>query len=165
MDHLRRLFENLDFQNVETFIASGNVIFESSSKNPKLLEKKIESHLLKALGYDVVTFVRSMRQLGAISMFRPFPDDEVEEAHALYIGFFRDTPQKHVLNGLAAYISEANDFHLSKREVYWLSRRKMSESEFSPALLEETLEMPVTLRNSNTIKRLAAKYCVIDPAG
>ncbi len=38
MDHLRRLFEALGFTNVETFIASGNVIFDSTSKSTKAFE-------------------------------------------------------------------------------------------------------------------------------
>ena len=61
MDYLRSLFESLGFSNVETFIASGNVIFDSTSKSTKALEKKIESYLLKTLGYEVVTlFVRPL---------------------------------------------------------------------------------------------------------
>jgi uncharacterized protein (DUF1697 family) len=51
MDYLRHLFETLGLSNVETFIASGNVIFDSPSRNTKTLEKKIERHLLEKLGY------------------------------------------------------------------------------------------------------------------
>jgi uncharacterized protein (DUF1697 family) len=47
MDYLRSLFEELGFTNVETFIASGNVVFDSSYKNPASLEKKIEGHQQK----------------------------------------------------------------------------------------------------------------------
>ena len=44
MDQLRRLFERLGFSKVETFIASGNVIFESASRSAKALEKNTEAH-------------------------------------------------------------------------------------------------------------------------
>jgi uncharacterized protein (DUF1697 family) len=50
MDRLRQLFESLGFSNVETFIASGNVIFESSSRNAKNLEAKIEKALIRSAG-------------------------------------------------------------------------------------------------------------------
>ena len=50
MEHLRILFEELGFENVETFIASGNVIFDSKTKSTKTLETKIEKHLRQALG-------------------------------------------------------------------------------------------------------------------
>ena len=50
MEDLRRLFETMGFANVETFIASGNVIFESKSKNTQAMERKIENHLRESLG-------------------------------------------------------------------------------------------------------------------
>ena len=49
MDQLRKLFAELGFANVETFIARGNVLFDSSSKSGPALEKKIEKHLKAAL--------------------------------------------------------------------------------------------------------------------
>ena len=61
MERLRREFEFLGFSGVETFIASGNVIFEALAKNEAQLRAKIESHLRKALGYEVATFIRSGR--------------------------------------------------------------------------------------------------------
>ncbi len=57
MDDLRRLFESLGFTRGETFIASGNVVFETTSKNTTALERKIEKKLRDALGYEVATFI------------------------------------------------------------------------------------------------------------
>ena len=51
MDRLRTLFEAAGFRGAETFIASGNVVFESSRKSAGDLERAIETHLKKALGY------------------------------------------------------------------------------------------------------------------
>src|SRR6185503_16055156 len=51
MDYLRQLFEEMGFSNVKTFIASGNVIFDSASKSGKTMEKKIEEFLHSRLGY------------------------------------------------------------------------------------------------------------------
>ena len=50
MDRLRQLFESLGFSNVKTFIASGNVVFESASRNAKTLKQKIEAKLREAVG-------------------------------------------------------------------------------------------------------------------
>jgi uncharacterized protein (DUF1697 family) len=57
MDDLRQLFQSLGFSGVETFLASGNVVFEATSRNTKALEKKIEKKLQEALGYEVATFI------------------------------------------------------------------------------------------------------------
>ena len=159
MDYLRDLFAGLGFRNVETFIASGNVIFDSTSKSTRALEKKIESCLLEALGYDVATFIRSTTQIADIAQHKPFPDSELSTAgHALYIGFMAGEPTETAKEKLLSLATEVDDFHLNGREIYWLCRAKFSESEISGALLAKTLGLPATLRNSTTIRRLAAKY-------
>jgi hypothetical protein len=65
MERLRREFEGLGFAEVETFIASGNVIFESRATNEKLLSSKVERHLESALGYEVAVFIRSSAELNS----------------------------------------------------------------------------------------------------
>src|SRR5262245_43574496 len=88
MDHLRSLFEALKFSNVETFIASGNVIFDSKTTDTKALESKIEKHLKQQLGYEVITFLRSLPELKAISAYKAFHDKELSnETNTLYVGF------------------------------------------------------------------------------
>lgn len=160
MDHLRSLFEGLGFSNVETFIASGNVIFDSSAKSSKSLEKKIETTLAKALGYEVLTFVRSVDELMEIAAYQPFAPADINAAgHTVYVGFMADSPSEAAKQKLLSLATEVDEFQLNGREVYWLSRTKFSDSTISGAVLEKTLVLPATLRNSNTIRRLAAKYC------
>jgi uncharacterized protein (DUF1697 family) len=159
MDYLRDLFFGLGFRNVETFIASGNVIFDSTAKSARALEKKIESCLLESLGYEVATFVRSTSELAEIARYKPFPDSELSAAgHRLYIGFMAGEPSDTAKEKLHSLATKADDFRLKGREVYWLCRTKFSESEISGALLAKTLGMPATLRNSTTVKKMAAKY-------
>ncbi len=159
MDYLRQRFEALGFSNVETFIASGNVIFEAPAENTQTLEKQIERHLQHSLGYEVATFIRSPAQLTAIATYQPFPTAELEaEGHSLYIAFLPAPPNDEAQQKLMAFRTEVDDFHFHEREVYWLCRTKMSESAFSGALLEKTLGLPATMRNATTVKKLAAKY-------
>ena len=159
MDYLRSLFTELGFSNVETFIASGNVIFDSSSKSTNVLEKKIESALECALGYAVATFVRSTSELAAIARYKPFSDAEMSApGHSLHIGFMASQPSVAAKANLPSLTTRMDDFHLHGRELYWLRRGKFSESEVSGALLARTLGMPATIRNSTTVRKLSAKY-------
>ena len=159
MDRLRELFESLGLSNVETFIASGNVIFDSPATNTQMLEKEIEDHLGGSLGYEVATFIRSASELGDIASYRPFEASELDrEGNSLYIAFLRSPPGGEAEERLAAFRTEIDDFHVVGREVYWLCRKRMSESAFSGALLEKTVGMPATMRNATTIRKLAAKY-------
>lgn len=157
MDHLRRLFEAMGLANVETFIASGNVIFDSAEPNKKALERQIEESLQAALGYAVATFIRTTAELGEIARHKPFQEPD-SDSHNLYIAFLADTPADAAQQKLLSFTTEIDEFHVNDREVYWLCRKKMSESTFSGALLEKTLGLPATMRNSTTVKKMAAKY-------
>src|SRR4051794_20496358 len=77
MDYLRKLFEEMGFSSVETFIASGNVIFVSPEADTRALEKKIEGHLRNALGYEVATFIRSASEIAEVASYEPFPGVDV----------------------------------------------------------------------------------------
>src|ERR1043166_2432444 len=72
MERLRKEFEGMGFSGVETFIASGNVIFTARAGNPAALGKKIEARLRAALGYEVATFVRTAEEVAAVAGYQPF---------------------------------------------------------------------------------------------
>jgi uncharacterized protein (DUF1697 family) len=160
MDYLRNLFVELGFANVETFIASGNVIFDSRSKNTTRLEQTLEKFLREKLGYEVRTFVRAASELAALAEYQPFNQADLEaDDHTLYIGFLETKPTAETTARLLKLSTDSDDFHLNERELFWLcGRLKFSESIVSGGSLEKTLGMKTTLRNSNTIKRIAAKY-------
>jgi uncharacterized protein (DUF1697 family) len=160
MEYLRSLFEAMGFSGVETFIASGNVVFDSTSKSTKALEKKIEGYLREALGYEVATFIRTITEVAAISRYKPFIDAELTaEGNVVYVAFLADSPGDETKQKLQSFNNETDEFHVYGREVYWLCRKKFSESKFSGALLERTLGMKATVRNSTTVKKIASKYC------
>jgi uncharacterized protein (DUF1697 family) len=159
MDYLRTLFEALGLANVETFIASGNVIFDSKSKNALALERKIEKHLQETLGYQVATFLRATSALQEVACYKPFSDvDLAAPGNTLYIGFLTEVPSEAAQQKLLSRVTRVDDFHIFGREIYWLCRTTFSNSEFSGARLEKTLGLPTTLRNANTVRKLAAKY-------
>jgi uncharacterized protein (DUF1697 family) len=160
MDHLRKLFEALGFSNVETFIASGNVIFDAPSTDARALEAKIERHLKQSLGYEVITFLRTTAELAAVAQYKAFrPTDLNVDGTALYVAFLRDTPAAAAMQKLLALRTDMNDFHVQGREAYWLCRTRMSESGLSGPFLEKALAVPATLRNVTTVNKLTAKYC------
>jgi uncharacterized protein (DUF1697 family) len=158
MDQLRSLFEALSFSNVATFIASGNVIFDTKSADTRALESKIERNLKKSLGYEVATFIRSVPEVVAIAQHQPFPSEEIDAGTSLFVLFLRDAPaeeQQRKLNGLR---SEVDQVHVNGREIYWRIRGGFSDSKLSGASIEKTARMPGTARNITTVRKLAAKY-------
>lgn len=158
MEQLRRLFESLGFSGVETFIASGNVIFETRSKNARALERRIEEALGEALGFGVETFLRTDAELAEVAGREPFPAPHIDAAAALNVAFLKDAPDAEAERRLRGLRPDVDDFRVRGREVYWLCRRKQGESDFSNAVLEKTLGRRSTMRSVNTVKKLAAKY-------
>jgi uncharacterized protein (DUF1697 family) len=161
MDVLRQHFEALDFANVETFIASGNVIFETTTENTRTLEQKIEKHLHAALGYEVATFIRTEAELAAVARYQPFSSAMMKTAQALNVAFLAEPLVATAQKKLAALKTDIDDFHAQGREVYWLCKKKQSESKFSNVGLEKMIGQASTMRGINTIQKLAAKYGVM----
>lgn len=160
MDRLRALFEELEFSNVATFIASGNVIFDSSARSAARLESKIEQHLLQALGYAVPTFVRTMTELARLAEYQPFPATlRAVPGSSLYVAFLKAAPPQEVWEKVEALRSGKDDFHNKGREVFWYCRGKLSESPlFKGDKFGKALALPNTMRNATTVLKLAAEY-------
>jgi uncharacterized protein (DUF1697 family) len=157
MDQLRGHFQDLGFANVQTFIGSGNVIFESKSKSIATLEKKIAATLEEALGYRVDTFVRSLQELAEVAQFKAFADDDPKST--LFVMFTAAALSKEAKRDLLSCATPVDQFNANGREVYWLCRGKFKDSLISsPAKLEKIIRMPGTVRNFNTVRRILAKY-------
>jgi uncharacterized protein (DUF1697 family) len=158
MDFLRQLFDSLGFSNVETFIASGNIVFETTSSNAQALAREIEKSLREALGYEVATFIRTAAELATVANYKPFSRSDLEGAAALNIAFLADGLDDKSSQKLMALRTDIDDFHVHGREIYWLCRKKQSGSKISNAVLEKALGRKSSLRGANTVKKMAAKY-------
>jgi uncharacterized protein (DUF1697 family) len=159
MDQLRTLFSGLGFSEVETFIASGNVIFVSPAKDARALERKIEAHLQKSLGYPVATFVRSLPELADVSNHDPFESDEKPAGKVTIYVIFGSAEVSDVGRKALVALNTATDrFAVKGREIYWRRSADKFEPPFTNSQLERAASGPVTMRNRNTIERLAKKY-------
>jgi uncharacterized protein (DUF1697 family) len=159
METLRKHFTSMGFANVESFIASGNVIFHTRETNVSLLEERIAFELENLLGYAVGTFVRTPADLARIVRHEPFSVDVIDPAqHALYVGFLGGKPSADATRKTVALRTTVDELHVHQREVYWGCRASFSNSEISGAALERAIGMPMTMRSITTVRKLAAKY-------
>ena len=154
MEDLKRMFDSFGLYNVQTYIQSGNVIFESKESDALLLEAKIENQLAKALGYKVAVFVRTMQEINSISDKSPFEPIENETVHVV---FLRGGPDKATGKALTSLNGEADKFMVKGREVFNL-RRDRDKSVFSNNFVEKILKTPATTRNLTTIRKIVEKY-------
>lgn len=154
MEALRAHCEACGLSNVETFIASGNVIFESRAR-PAALEATIEAELRKKLGYDVATFVRSLPELEAVTGLAA---KKSGGSGNVYVAFLKAAPSAGVQRTVKALAGAGDRFHFAGREFYWLRDGGFSDSTFSNSVFERAIKAPATFRNVTTIRKLVAKY-------
>ena len=150
MDHLRKLLTSFGFDNVETFIASGNVILDAKSTSIAKVEDQIEAGLLGELGYEVVTMVRSPKELAAIVAHRPF------SLETSVVGFLKTAPKPAAVREALAWEIGDEEIAIHGKELYWRHGGRMSESALGKIKIERTLG-PMTMRNLTTVAKIAAK--------
>jgi len=154
MTDLKQIFESLGLENVQTYIQSGNVIFETNKDDTASLEKRIEHQLEKLAGFKIQLFVRTIREVQSIASKSPFTAQGNETVH---VALLSKRPDKKGQQALMSVKSEADDFAVKGREVYNL-RRNREKSVFSNNFIEKILKMPSTTRNMTVIKKIAEKY-------
>lgn len=154
MAELRGLFDRFSLKEVETFMASGNVIFTSRSSDIRALQHKIESQLLRSLGYEVKAFLRTVPEVAAIARYKPFNESQLRSAAA----------QRSISSRSLGRRSRevTGDFPDRDRRLPRTWPRSLlavqSDSTFSNARFEKILNGRATCRNINTVVRLAARY-------
>jgi uncharacterized protein (DUF1697 family) len=158
MTQLKALFEELGFEEVATFIASGNVVFSAGSKNPRQLETTIAGHLKKSLGYDVDTFVRSAEEVLAIGGTKTFPEDG-KDGVTIHVIFLQQPLSTAEARKLAKIRTSTDQFRVASREFYWLCRTKVLESTVWQSPEMKALKLPTsTMRNITSLRKLIAKH-------
>ncbi len=154
MDALRAACEEIGLTNVETFIASGNVIFEARA-GAAALEKKIEAHLKQLLGYEVATFVRSVSELAAAAAYC---EGALKKGEGAHVGFLKAPVGAAEQPRVSAFAVSQQRFLFKGREIYWLTRSGIGQSKFTNTVFERIIESPATFRNVTTVRKLADKY-------
>lgn len=156
MARLRSIVEASGCTEVESMIASGNLIFETRSRSVPRLERTLEAALRAALGYDVETFVRTPAQVAFMAHHHPFDDVDIAAAgHTLFLSMMAAPPPPDALLRLQAFSSEHDSFAVSGREMYWLRRSR--DTRISGVQLERVLGQKMTARNANTVRAVSAR--------
>jgi|HigsolmetaGSP12D_1036236.scaffolds.fasta_scaffold01953_2 uncharacterized protein (DUF1697 family) len=152
MDDLKRVFEQSGLRRVQTYIQSGNVLFESDEAEEPLrlgIEREIEA----AFGFPVDTALRTAEELASILARSPFKEAAASEPDHLHLGLSSRELSPETADRLAPYRSGEEDFRVEGREIYLWLPHGVHSSKLASRM--QKLDTPVTVRNWNTAKRLA----------
>jgi uncharacterized protein (DUF1697 family) len=158
-EELQRHFEEMGFEEVATFRASGNVIFLDPGKEAEAkLAARVEDELDERLGYEVPVFLRSIEEVAAIAALRPFDAKEVAKSQGkLQISLLFKQPTAAQRKKILAFATDEDLLAVEGREIYWLPSGGLLESELDLKGIEAIVGAD-TRRTMGTIEQIAAKY-------
>lgn len=153
MADLRKMYEELGFINVKSYIQSGNVIFQSSPIKISILEKKLEEAVLENFGFEAPVILRKKHEWEKVLVENPFlkNDDTTEN---LFVSFLSDTPKPDLLKKLEERETENDQIKVLDKNAYLKILGPYHKTPLSNQYLEKTLQVKATTRNWKGILKI-----------
>src|SRR5271156_4385700 len=92
MDQLRKSFEALGCEQVQTYIQSGNVVFKTGKLSTSALSQRIEKQILSDFGYSVSVISRTADELSKAISNNPFLKRRGIDPEKLHVMFLSEAP-------------------------------------------------------------------------
>lgn len=152
MDDLKAMFRSMGFENVATYIQSGNVVFEASQEEPDDLSSRISMQIDTTFGHDVPVLIRTPDELDAIMKALPFKQKEGWKG---YISFLSGEPSSELKQKLESESSGIEKFRFRERELYsFIDKQTEEKPLFSNGFVEKKLTVIATSRNLRTVQNI-----------
>lgn len=154
MQDLRDMFEKMGFENVQTYLQSGNIIFESNVEVITKLSQTIEEQIKTDFGYEVPVMIRTREDLKHLINYNPF-EGQIEDPFRLYVTFFLETPPKEKQQELKNLSTDIEKFEFLNGELFSLINKKTDQKpNFSNNYVEKIIGIPRTGRNWRSVNKI-----------
>jgi uncharacterized protein (DUF1697 family) len=154
MDVLRALYESLGLKNVQTYIASGNVVFTTTARDVQRLSKRIEEAIKKQFGFQVNVLLRTPAELRECIANNPFAARENIEPGKLLVTFLGAEPTKDAQTKLETANVAPDEVHIVGREMFIYFPNGQGRATLKWTLVDKTLGTANSGRNMNTVTKL-----------
>jgi uncharacterized protein (DUF1697 family) len=152
MAELKRTFEAMGLSRVQTYIVSGNILFESE-EGVESLRQRIEQEIKTVFGISLTAILRTAEELKRIIENCPFASDSLSKGESIHVSLLTEA-LSHKQIDILSDKNEIDEYHIHGQEVYFLYRQSILDSRLAKNL--QKLGGIVTSRNWNTIIKLAA---------
>ena len=153
MADLKALYEGLGFEQIKTYIQSGNVIFEA--ENDDNLAAKIEKAILVKYGFEVPVTIILQTDLGTIMSNNPFLNQANVDVEKLHIMFLSATPDAILHQKIEAISYAPDEFIINENVVYLHCPINYGNSKLTNTFFESKLKLKATTRNLKTCQVLS----------
>ena len=154
MQVLKDLLIKSGFANVQTYIQSGNIVFQTRISDNSVLEQKIRDSISGEFGFSVPVMVLKNDELRKIIDANPFLKDPSKEIQFLHITFLSDSPDKEKINILREKQYGADEFEYSGKVIYLYCPSGYGNTKLTNTMLENKLKVTATTRNLKTSQEL-----------
>ena len=155
MIELKALYESMTFENVNTYIQSGNIVFQSKIDNISELTELIEGEVESRFGFYVKTFIRTPGDVQQVIDKNPFLLEPTTDPSGLYVCFLENHPaldKAHMLDSVGA---NSEKVILAGGEIYLYYPNGFGKSKWTNNFFEKKLCLNATTRNWKTVLKLA----------
>ena len=153
MAELRKVFTELGYQQVQTYIQSGNVLFEADTDSEATLLKAIRPALSAAFGWDIEVLLRTLPELEAVLAGNPFADRQ-DDPTKLLVTFLAAKPAADRVAKLQPPPGETGELKLVGREIYLHTPDGYGKSKLNNAQLAKLTGVAATTRNWKSVGKL-----------
>ena len=153
MADLKTLCENLGWENVSTYIQSGNLIFNSDKPNTEL-EHDLEKAITDNYNFDVQVIVRTAKELNNSIIKNPFLK-EGDDIKQLHLTFLKEKPNTEQTEKILTFSHEPDRFKIIDEDAFISCSGKYHESKLTNNFFEKQLKIGATTRNWKTVMKLA----------
>jgi len=151
MAELKMVLSNSGLENVQTYIQSGNIIFQSSSEDVNELEAIIHKSILDHFGFQVPVLVRTRQHLQTIFDNCPFSDEKKENSHFTMLS---NIPNKELVKEASEKVYPKEEFVIVNDCIYFYCTNGYGKAKFNLNFFERKLNVDATSRNYKTMVKL-----------
>lgn len=155
MDQLRKSLEALGFDQVRTYIQSGNVVFKTGKTSSAALTKQIEAKILEDFGFAVSVVTRTADEMCKTFASNPFLEGSAIDTQKLHVMFLSAAPTPAALKGLKAVTVAPDQCRCSSERIYFYLPNGVSKSVLWNSPVDRILGVVTTTRNWKTVTQLA----------
>ena len=154
MADLRSLLEDVGFQDVMTYIQSGNIVFKSAVQIPAKLENKISITILDQYGFEVPVIVKQRSEIEGIMANNPFTDPKDIDENKVYFVLLKNQPKPEMVKALSELQFENEELVITPKCVYLKCALGAGKAKCDNNLIERKLQVEATTRNTKTLLKL-----------
>jgi uncharacterized protein (DUF1697 family) len=155
MDQLKASLLSLGFENVQTYIQSGNVIFKATLRSSSEVSNRIEQKIIADFGLAITVVSRTADEMGKTIKSNPFLKEQRIDPSKLHVTFLSQAPEPSSLEKLHALAVAGDAFGHSGREIYLYCPTGYGRTKLSNNALEKALSVRATTRNWKTVNQLS----------